>query len=888
MNHVVAIVTGGAQGLGLAFATAILAQGGRVLITDINGQACAASCEQLNKQFGNRAASAQQDVCDDGSFDKVFDAAERAFGSVNVLVNNAGIALPPNTFYDNAYSADWRKLMEINVVAVMRGTQVALRRLSKATAVQPIVVNISSVSAIWPVVELPEYSTSKAAVVAFSTAVGKQVKNTKIRVVSICPSFADTAMGRAAEASDSKLVGNFGELMTPAFVARGVVQLISDTDNSGQVMMVTNRGIKYRGASKPKAKLETNQIDMVHIAVVPEGPSLMMFGLNVTKGYASKKTLITTSIVSIIGFIVTVLIGIDTVANNWVVNNYLGNGMCFVTPVATVQNLQTEYSFAQNHGVKELSKVGKWMLNSTISSLVTKSNAIYILYGGSYRLTNEMDLCSIFKATYLINLNTTRTLQLGVTQNLVTFYKETALSHLFTNDAAENLGDGTMTSAQLNNLGYAPGRNIVDLRMTNGIKLIHSSIEQKFTVSYYRIFSKALCTGCDPIAELGFGTCNMTLVYDDKDQKVTVIKSDNIPNSIYKLGLICERSTFSSVSHYIKLLAIVFAVGGYLASRLDPTKQVLIIQRIIRTVLPKYFPHPSHALSFSMFCYNSDIYVFLFSAGVAFDMENCLLYLRHVNQYNSLQPNYSYTLQIYALSIRMLWFNCAGLKIFKIVWSIISSADHCGESRIMGFLNLSCVTSLYLSAIALFYVAPFIEYNNSINQELDNNVESLDPIHIDIFDSYYIRVTPAIIVGLLINLFVVTALDHLWAHKHWSELKQNSLPRQAILNSSSILCDYLCDVEGKNENTSVIECKARRLSTLQWYFMCHLTCFGLPEKELRAKKAKNQTLNKEEGSMYMVVQDGDRNIHLIDAQFADVTAMEYNIKILKDTSITIN
>ncbi|KDO32221.1 hypothetical protein SPRG_02699 [Saprolegnia parasitica CBS 223.65] len=255
MNDVTAIITGAGQGLGLAFATALLAQGARVLMTDINGDACAASCRALEGKHPGRVASMRQDVCEEDSFAAAFDEAERRFGPVNVLVNNAGIAVPMNSFYEDAGAAGWKKLMEINVVAVMRGTQVALRRLAAKPAMAPIVVNISSVSAIWPVVEAPEYSTSKAAVVAFSTAVGKHVKATGVRVVSICPSFADTAMGRAAEESKPGMTKVFGDLMTPEFVAQGVVQLITDVDNSGGVMIITNRGFKYRGGGAPKSKI---------------------------------------------------------------------------------------------------------------------------------------------------------------------------------------------------------------------------------------------------------------------------------------------------------------------------------------------------------------------------------------------------------------------------------------------------------------------------------------------------------------------------------------------------------------------------------------------------------------------------------------------------------
>ncbi len=122
-----AVITGAGRGLGLAFAKAILAGGGRVLMTDVDQALVQASCRCLQDTFGvTRVQCIQQDVCTDGSFELAFDAAKRFFPShhLNVLINNAGIAMPYMSFYQDETSVAWRKLIEINVMAVMRGTQV--------------------------------------------------------------------------------------------------------------------------------------------------------------------------------------------------------------------------------------------------------------------------------------------------------------------------------------------------------------------------------------------------------------------------------------------------------------------------------------------------------------------------------------------------------------------------------------------------------------------------------------------------------------------------------------------------------------------------------------------------------------------------------------------
>ena len=125
LNDATAIITGAGRGLGLAFTRAILSKGGRVLMTDIDSTVLKAAGDALNAEFPGRVHYQRQDVCDLSSFDAAFDTANRVFHphKANVLINNAGISVP--AFYsDVANPSAWLKVMEINLTAVMRGTQV--------------------------------------------------------------------------------------------------------------------------------------------------------------------------------------------------------------------------------------------------------------------------------------------------------------------------------------------------------------------------------------------------------------------------------------------------------------------------------------------------------------------------------------------------------------------------------------------------------------------------------------------------------------------------------------------------------------------------------------------------------------------------------------------
>ncbi|OQR88552.1 hypothetical protein THRCLA_10250 [Thraustotheca clavata] len=463
-----------------------------------------------------------------------------------------------------------------------------------------------------------------------------------------------------------------------------------------------------------------------------------------------------------------------------------------------------------------------------------------------------------------------------------------------------------MTTGDLTALGYTPSRQALDMRLSEQVTVLNTTSRQNQIVPTYKIFSKSYCSGCNPIAELGFGTCNLSMLYNPRTQLLT-IKSTNVIGSDYQLAVLVAQTAFGSASHYVKTIAIVFSLGGYLASRrtvqwkeVDLHNADSILSKVIHTFSPKCFPYPSKSLRFDMFCYNSDIFVFLFAGGVLLDMQNCLLYMRHLDIYNAPTPSLSYTLQLYSLTTRLLWFNCAILKAFKIAWNLISSATFTGESKIMAFFNLSNVASLYLSAALLTYVPAYIEYSNSVRLDQSHQDESLDAIFIDSFDSYYLRTIPSIVIGVIANIIFITTLDHLWNRRKWSLLEKNSLARQALFNSSSILCDYLDDVEKEIDGervAAVIHCKARRLCTLQWFLTNHLICFGLPEKELRMKKrllqssisttvptTSNTTIKDDpQDSKYTIAQDSDHHIHLLDSQVVDVTSLVLNIKVLKDT-----
>ncbi|KDO16321.1 hypothetical protein SPRG_18146 [Saprolegnia parasitica CBS 223.65] len=308
------------------------------------------------------------------------------------------------------------------------------------------------------------------------------------------------------------------------------------------------------------------------------------------------------------------------------------------------------------------------------------------------------------------------------------------------------------------------------------------------------------------------------------------------------------------------------------------------------------------------------MFVLFFTTSVLLDINHAIIFTREVQVFNQVCFKWSMGFQLFALSTRLLWLNCAFLKALKVLWHLVSTATYCGQSTVMGFFNLRSVTSLYLSAILLFYIPPFIEYNNSVRADIKNVDEPLDGIALDFLQSFYVRGSGAIAAGLVSNILMVALLDHTCNMAFWRRLGQNSLARQAIYNSTSILMDDIVGIDpGAIDAASpVIHCKARRLCTLQWFFLSHLSLFGLPEKELKKKAHANHqhahhppasdttvgmsqlpsahgdgTESSSSGrsdQLYLVAQGSDHHFHLLDSDYKDVKSLMFNIKILKNTS----
>ncbi len=246
LSNQVAIVTGAGQGMGAATANCLAHEGAVVIVSDIDESKAAGVAEEINSS-GGRATPVKTDVTNE---DEVASMVERAidnYGSVSILVNNAGILYP--TRIDHVTKAEWDQVLDVNLNGTFLCSKAVLPTMKEKEYGR--IVNMSSsagrsVSTLGGV----HYTAAKAGVLGFTRAMAKEVAPFGITVNAICPGLIDTEMVRT-ECTPERIKGYeesfpISRLGTPEEVAQLVLFLVTDSQyitgasidiNGGDLMM---------------------------------------------------------------------------------------------------------------------------------------------------------------------------------------------------------------------------------------------------------------------------------------------------------------------------------------------------------------------------------------------------------------------------------------------------------------------------------------------------------------------------------------------------------------------------------------------------------------------------------------------------------------------------
>ncbi len=186
LNGRVALVTGASSGLGVQFARALADNGAAVALVARRAERLAALKQEIEAR-GGKAVAIEADVTDTAAMTAAFDAAEHAFGTVTVLVNNAGIAMAPARAVE-VPAEEWRKVLSVDLDALFYWSQEGARRMLAARQ-KGSIVNIASVLGIGVAKGVAAYAAAKAAVIQVTKALALELAFKGVRVNAIAPGW---------------------------------------------------------------------------------------------------------------------------------------------------------------------------------------------------------------------------------------------------------------------------------------------------------------------------------------------------------------------------------------------------------------------------------------------------------------------------------------------------------------------------------------------------------------------------------------------------------------------------------------------------------------------------------------------------------------------------
>jgi len=234
----VALVTGGAQGIGRAIALLFAREGAKVAICDLNLEKARETCGEV-EFLGQEALAIGGNVADAQEAEAMVQQTVEKFGRLDILVNNAGITRDQVLL--RMREEDWDLVLSVNLKGAFHCTKAALRPFLKQKAGK--VVNIASVTGQMGNAGQANYAASKAGMIGFTKSIAREYARRNIQVNAVAPGFIDTAMSQAIPQKERELLIKqipMERLGTPEDVAEAVLFLSSPAADyvTGQVLNV--------------------------------------------------------------------------------------------------------------------------------------------------------------------------------------------------------------------------------------------------------------------------------------------------------------------------------------------------------------------------------------------------------------------------------------------------------------------------------------------------------------------------------------------------------------------------------------------------------------------------------------------------------------------------
>lgn len=186
----VAVITGGARGIGRAIAEALAAEGATLVIADLNAEGAQATANEIAQAKGVKAEGAGCDVSKAEDCAALIDGVVKRHGRIDILINNAGITR--DKLLARMTEQDWQLVLNINLNSVFNCSKAAARVMSRQRSGR--IVSIASVVGIMGNAGQCNYAASKAGIIGFSKSLAREIGSRGVTVNCIAPGFIATAM----------------------------------------------------------------------------------------------------------------------------------------------------------------------------------------------------------------------------------------------------------------------------------------------------------------------------------------------------------------------------------------------------------------------------------------------------------------------------------------------------------------------------------------------------------------------------------------------------------------------------------------------------------------------------------------------------------------------
>lgn len=235
-----AIVTGASAGIGRATALALARAGARgIMLADIDAAGLAETARLVEAE-GAEALLLPTDVTRIADLERLYADTQSGFGGIDIVVNNAGIVAGPPPFPETPLERI-ALVIAIDLTAVVQSTALAISAMNGSCGA---IVNVASTGALSPLPSDAAYAAAKAGVLHLGTSCATFGESHGVRVNTVCPGVTETAiLEKTGGGTRPDWLGPILEaidLLTPAHIARAILNLIEDDSKAGQHVVVSN------------------------------------------------------------------------------------------------------------------------------------------------------------------------------------------------------------------------------------------------------------------------------------------------------------------------------------------------------------------------------------------------------------------------------------------------------------------------------------------------------------------------------------------------------------------------------------------------------------------------------------------------------------------------